>query len=395
MLLFGRIRGSESALRSRYLQNAALLERVRGGIYLSGTIARDYFADPSGPDSAGLQLKLTEVEKDVKQALTEFTASKPPGDRDALRMSGEVTAYWSVLHLMSEMASKPSTAGVSAYFRRQLAARRETMLDIASDITASLDREWSRGQTELDQMHRNLRWVLIGDLIAVFALGLALAIWTIHRLSGLEEQTRALSSQLLHVQEQERRSIARELHDEIGQALSVLLLEAGGAASATGSLDVRARLTSLSSRIEALIEETRRIALSLRPSMLDDLGLVPALEWQAREVGQRTGLDVQVVAEESTSELPDAQRTCIYRIVQEALRNTVRHSGATQSRVGLEKIGGAIKLNVQDNGRGFAAGRTKGLGLLGIEERVAQLGGRFRVRSAPGAGTQLTVELPL
>jgi signal transduction histidine kinase len=128
--------------------------------------------------------------------------------------------------------------------------------------------------------------------------------------------------------------------------------------------------------------------------MLDDLGLVAALEWQARELGNRTGLAIEVCAEEAAGELPEAHRTCIFRVAQEALRNCARHSGATRVRVALEKARG-ITLAIEDNGKGFRAGRTRGLGLLGMEERVTQLGGRFRLRSEPGRGTTVLAELPL
>jgi len=129
--------------------------------------------------------------------------------------------------------------------------------------------------------------------------------------------------------------------------------------------------------------------------LLDDLGLVPALEWQAREIGHRTGLNVQILAEESAGELPEAHRTCIYRVVQEALQNSARHSGASRVRIGLQKATKSVCLHVEDDGRGFTVGRTRGLGLLGMEERVAQLGGRFRVESAPGRGTTVRAELPI
>jgi signal transduction histidine kinase len=203
----------------------------------------------------------------------------------------------------------------------------------------------------------------------------------VRRTVRLEAQARALSAQLLQAQEDERRAIARELHDEVGQALSGVLLEAPTPA--------------LRSRLEDAVDSVRRIALSLRPSMLDDLGLVAALEWQAREVGERSGLAIEVCAEESAGELPDAHRTCIFRIAQEALRNCARHSGATRVRVALEKAVRGVTLAIEDNGRGFRTGRTRGLGILGMEERAIQLGGSLRLRSEPGRGTTVLAELPL
>src|SRR5580765_4019448 len=129
------------------------------------------------------------------------------------------------------------------------------------------------------------------------------------------------------------------------------------------------------------------MALLLRPSMLDDLGLIPALKWQAREVSKRTSMEVSVATELVSEDLPDEHKTCIYRVVQEALHNCSRHSSATTVRVRVQHKSGKLLLSVQDDGKGFEVGQSKGLGLLGIEERVAQLEGTCHVHSGPGIGT--------
>jgi len=128
--------------------------------------------------------------------------------------------------------------------------------------------------------------------------------------------------------------------------------------------------------------------------MLDDLGLVPALRWQAREVCRQTGMDVSVSTDLLSDELPDDYRTCIYRIVQEALHNCSRHSNATSVRIQVSQETQRLILSVRDNGRGFDVKQSKGLGLLGVEERVARLGGKCEIRSEPGTGTVLAIELP-
>jgi signal transduction histidine kinase len=250
-------------------------------------------------------------------------------------------------------------------------------------------------EVEMTSMYAQFRSLLIGAVIVIVALGSVAAALATRRLLRLETQTRALSMQLLQAQEQERRSIARELHDEIGQSLSGLLLDVGSAASSAGAGSVRTRLEAIAETAERIIEELRRIALSLRPSMLDDLGLTQALEWQAREVGRRSGLSVDVDAEDSAGQLPEAHRTCIYRVTQEALQNCVSHAGATHVRIGLRRTAATVSIRVEDDGKGFPASRTRGLGLLGMEERVLQLGGRLRVLSEPGRGTVVSAELPV
>jgi len=206
-----------------------------------------------------------------------------------------------------------------------------------------------------------------------------------------------LSARLVSAQEQERRAISRELHDEVGQSLSALLMEAGNAAAIVpqDSAEVRRHVESIKKLAEASVNVIRNMTLLLRPSMLDDFGLVPALEWQAREVSKRTGLRVHVTAEETAGELPDELRTCIYRVVQEALHNCARHAQARSVKVVVKQEPSRILLSVEDDGHGFDAGRVRGLGLVGMEERVNHLGGAFEVASQPGNGTKVAVELPI
>ena len=127
------------------------------------------------------------------------------------------------------------------------------------------------------------------------------------------------------------------------------------------------------------------MALLLRPSMLDDLGLVPALKWQAREVSKRTSMDVSVAAEFASDEFPDEYKTCIYRVVQEALHNVSHHSHATTVRIRVQQEPDRLTLSIQDDGQGFDIRQIKGLGLLGIQERVTRLGGRAAFTRRPEA----------
>jgi signal transduction histidine kinase len=356
---FSRIHAEETALRARSLANSRRLEQVRAAIYLSA-------ADTQNP--AALEALRDQTLRNLD---TPETSS----------LRGEVVAWFRLLELMNEMAARRPSAGVDAWFRQQIAQRRGAMLEIANSIAVALSLEWQSGQAQLDALYARFRWTLTLELALVFALGLMVSTVTVRRTVRLEAQAHRLSAQLLQAQEDERRAIARELHDEVGQALSGILLEAATPA--------------LRTRLENAVDSLRRIALSLRPSMLDDLGLVAALEWQAREVGNRTGLAIEVCADESAGDLPEGHRTCIFRVAQEALRNCARHSGAAQVRVALQRAGRGVTLAVEDNGKGFRTGRTRGLGLLGMEERVNQLGGSFRLRSEPGRGTTVFAELPL
>ena len=388
LLVFQRLQAGEAAQRARLLEHSTWLRRVENGINLSGTLARDYAADPKASDAQALLSKLSQVEEETKAAMAQTSGSEE-------KLRGEIALYWKELDFMLEMARKRASPAIDAYFRRMMAERRESMLGITAEISAALDRRWRQGEADLAALYSRLRWMLAAEMALVIGLGLVLSLGAGRRLLQLEKETLSLSAQLEQAQEEERRSIACELHDEIGQAVSGIVLDIGRVASLPESAPLRAQLSAISDAAERTVEAVRRIALSLRPSMLDDLGLVAALEWQAREVGNRTGLDIEVCAEDSAGEMPDAQRTCIYRVTQEALQNCARHAGASAVRVALLRASSTVTLAVEDNGKGFPSDRIRGLGLLGMEERVTRLGGSFRIRSAPGRGTTLSVELPL
>ena len=146
---------------------------------------------------------------------------------------------------------------------------------------------------------------------------------------------------------------------------------------------------------EASVQVIRNMSLLLRPSMLDDLGLVPALQWQAREVSKRGSLWVKVDAEQVAEDLPEDHKTCVYRIVQEALHNCVQHSGARHVNIQVRQEPEDLLLTVEDDGKGFDAQEMRGMGLLGMAERVSYMEGNLVVDSAPGRGTLLRVNLPL
>lgn len=221
------------------------------------------------------------------------------------------------------------------------------------------------------------------------------------QLAQSQRQMQLLSARLVDVQESERRTISRELHDQVGQALGALLVDLGRFSGLLSKdrPEVRAQLDSMKSVAERTFQEVRNIALLLRPSMLDDLGLVAALEWQGREVSRRSDIEVDVQSDIVSDHLPDEYRICIYRLVQEALNNAVRHSGAKNAKVTVrqseQRPEKSIFIEVADDGRGFQPEHTRGMGILGMEERVKRLGGTLAIESSPGHGARVIAELPL
>jgi signal transduction histidine kinase len=245
--------------------------------------------------------------------------------------------------------------------------------------------------------------LVLGGLLAVFASRriLDLEDQAASRFSEVTEargQLKSLSARLVETQEEERRVLSRELHDEVGQSLSAILV---GLSNLSAAIRANARermdneVTALRRIVEGTVKMVRNITLLLRPSMLDDLGLIPALEWQAREVSRQTGLRVDVAAGGVSDQMPEEFKTCIYRVVQEALHNVTRHAAARTVRIVTQQEEGRLLLSIQDDGRGFDVRRSRGLGLLGMEERVAHLGGTLQLLSEPASGTLISVVLPL
>jgi len=215
------------------------------------------------------------------------------------------------------------------------------------------------------------------------------------------EQLRALSVYLQSIREEERTRIAREVHDELGQALTSCKLDlswlAGRLPREPNPLTEKTK--ALIAHIDSTIQTVRRISTELRPGVLDHLGLTAALEWQANEFQNRTGIKCDVRANVSEP-LPDPNlSTTFFRIFQETLTNVIRHAGATHVTVDLKEVDGRIILEVKDNGRGIGRSEisnTKSMGLLGMKERAALLGGIFKIgRLTQGKGTRVRVSIPL
>ena len=211
---------------------------------------------------------------------------------------------------------------------------------------------------------------------------------------------RDLSAQLITAQEQERRHIARELHDDTGQSLTVIrmhLMDVLRGAEGAGS-----RIPECIAIVDAAIAQIRCMALNLRPTMLDDLGLVDALEWALEQQGRPAGWETALEADDDFSEVPSEIQTACFRIGQEALTNAARHAGATEVSLELRMVGGELELTVQDNGGGFdlaryssPAERKKHFGLISMGERASLVGGRLDIDTAPGRGTRVRAILPV
>src|SRR5580658_4491054 len=408
LLFLNSLRHDDTALQARFLARNRTLERIRSNIYQSGTFVRDSLL---APEQSGAQAQLATLDglrRDSESALNNYAAALETEEAAPFQdLRSQIEAYWKVLDRTFEWTAGERSQYRYAFFYEELVPRRTSMLQIADRIEALNEEALRRGDAKLGELFGGLQFGLLA-MIAVTLLGgvtlAALTIFHILKLEGEVEQRlkesvhsqaslQELSARLVRAQEEERRALSRELHDEAAQAFSAVLMEAENLLDLDPAPEVRAHLDSIRGVAEKGMNEIRNMALLLRPSMLDDFGLLPALEWQAREIGKRTGLRVQVTSEMS-GELPEEHKTCVYRVVQEALNNCAQHAQANAVQVCVRHLDGQIIVTIQDDGSGFDPERVRGLGLLGMEERARHLGGTFQIDSQPGRGTLLRVTLP-
>ena len=398
-----RVRTTEAQSRKAFLERLRALDQIRSQIYLSGTYARDFLLSPD-PDAAKAQaVHLATLKHETRNALDAYGRDLEPGEQEPFQaLRAEIDGYWRVLDATVGWSPEERDRLRFSFFYNELVPRRTAMLQIADRIAAVNERGLTRSEAQssssADSLRRTLELTFAGTLTG----GLILALLTIGFTLRLERELdlrradlQELSTLLLRAQENERRALARELHDEVGQSLSAILMETEGAECAGQPAEVLEHLTSIKTLAERTVNQVRDLALLLRPSMLDDLGLTPALNWHARETSKRTGRNVVVSADDAIDSLPDEHRTCIYRVVQEAVNNAVRHANARTVEVSVRREGQKVNVTVQDDGAGFDTRFMRGLGLLGMDERIRRLGGRLKISSEAGRGTMVHAVLPV
>jgi PAS domain S-box-containing protein len=220
-----------------------------------------------------------------------------------------------------------------------------------------------------------------------------------HESRRANERLRSLSRRLLEVQETERRFMAHELHDEIGQSITAVTLNLQNARLTTNPSKIGAALDEGIGILNGVLQQVRDLSLDLRPSILDHVGLAAAVRWQVDRQARRAGFKAEVVADERAARLPPEMEIACYRIIQEALTNTARHAKAHNVRVELRYTDSEMQLLITDDGVGFdmrsAHERAPSLGIVGMEERTLFLRGRFEIESAPNRGTAIRVRFPL
>ncbi|MCC7417481.1 MAG: sensor histidine kinase [Acidobacteria bacterium] len=415
-----------SDINARFIQAQELLSTVRVQLLLGSVDVRDALLDPNPAAAAEYRRRMEQTFDRAASALRLYVPILDSGAEQERvgRLQAEITDFRQTMRRVLATDGRSPTldsddsqwpVDARLLFRTRIVPKRELVIRVFEEVQGLNRSAYVQQQRELDEVYAATQqrlWQSIGiALLASLGVGLIATLYA----SRLEERLREqrlkdlqtshelqdLSAKLITAQEEERRNIARELHDEVGQVLTAIkvelavaqhAIEAGGAGAQT--------LADARAITDGALTTVRDLSQLLHPPLLDDMGLPAVVEWYLSSFGKRHGVRTDVLLERMDARLPPEIETTAYRIIQEALTNVARHARAASCRVRLERRPLALAISVEDDGIGFdpaeaeRPGRRHGLGLIGIRERAARLHGTARFESAPGEGTRLVVVLP-
>jgi len=364
--------------------------------------------------------KFTSWRQDMDEALVlegQYAVSTPASDTKRLQLRGVLDDFWQTADEAFMLADQGHEATARYLIRSQLEQKRDGIAQIVSGLLAMNDQAQAEAGQRVSQVYEKGErdiLVLIGVLFLV-ALGTGLYTLqanrkTFERLHHLAERLQAQSQQLsklswslIEVQEETLRRVSRDLHDEFGQiltALGAMLSRAEQKGLGKDSVFVQ-EVQKVKSIVAETLENVRNSSQLFRPAILDDFGLEQTLEWFVGQFSKQTGIRVHFERDLAEGFFPREDAIHIYRILQEALNNVARHAKAQEAWVILREQGDALSLEVRDNGKGFTiSGDSErapgdGIGLMGMRERAQHLNGTLTLRSAPGQGTVLRVQIPI
>src|SRR5579871_1921464 len=400
----------------RYVEEEQDVTTLRRNLWLAGNYVRDFFIRNTPQQAQLLRSQLDALQVEDSQTLDHLAHISPQSAAGAgLRKS--LNEFWLVMNPVPATMLQTSDVQQMDFIQREIVPRRGELYAALLGLSAA---DQQRLQ-DIDKEFAGSRRQAAEHLLIMLGLGVLLslfvALFSLRHAENLERKAdrhhaeveqaklelQQLSARLLEVEEEGRRRLSRELHDEIGQTLALLQIQITNAqASLEGQpAALREQLQRARTLAEKTVQTIRNISLLLRPTLLDDLGLVPALQFLLEDFAGRSSIACEFEEDNVADQLPDAVKTCVYRVVQEALHNCEKHSGASKVRVTVRQVADALSVAVEDDGCGFALNaqrmphRTSGLGLLGIRERAAIAHGSLVIDSAPGRGTRIALRIPV
>ena len=391
-------------LNAHHRNVEARLRALRSDVHLSSIFVRDYLLDVARERAPEYRDQLAEFRRTSVATLEDL---RPLVGRDdqISSLQTKLAEYWATFDPLFDWTPSEKIMRSATFLRREVVPRREAILSIAQGIEELNNANLAAQSAEVASRHAALRDDLRRLTWQTVLLGLAVALIVVFRLRVLEQRSdeaeqhmRELSQQLVNTQEEERKSLSRELHDHVAQVLTGLRMGLGRIERIAAPLDARVAPAVAECRglVDDMFNTVRGLALGLRPSMLDDFGLQAALEWHVRDFTGRSAMNVDLTMDGDLDTLPDKHRTCVYRVVQEALTNCARHASAQNVTLSVHARDGYLQVSVTDDGVGLnPIRRRNGLGLRGIDERVRELEGTMTIVREAGGGTTVAVQLPL
>jgi signal transduction histidine kinase len=403
-----------ATVASRYLRAQELLSTVRTQVLVASVRVRDALIDPDPAALPGYHAQVRAAYAVLDDALAAYepVLGSDPELGAVTQLRREVESFRATV--FEVLRRLPGSPGEVRELLATVVPRREAAVRVSEETQALNRAAFLQQQVDFAEIHRAAARTTLLRLAAsaastLLVLGVSWGyagrlerrlVAQVDRGTRLSHELQGATVRLMEAQEEQRRTIARELHDEVGQALTAVRVELSVAQREAAAAGVAAPALAEAERIVAgTIGTVRDLTQLLHPSALDDLGLAAAADVLLRGLGRRHEMDVRLDSQGLEARIDAETERAAYRIVQEALTNVARHADASRCEVALRRTNGGLVVDVKDNGKGFelAAGFPKhpGVGLIGIRERVAQLCGTWSLVSEPGAGTHLHVELPL
>jgi signal transduction histidine kinase len=406
-----------AAINHRYMQAQELLSTVRAQVLLVSVYVRDALMDPDPTTAVGYRARVDDLHGTIDLALQQYVPvlDSPAERQQVTRLRGEIAAFHDTMLDLLATDSARWAAEARTLLRTRVMPERELVIRLSEETQALNRGAFIQQQSAVASVYgitQRRIWQTLGIALAT-SLGIAL-LATLYA-GRLEDRIRLqrakdvqntrdlqhLSARLLSAQEEERRSIARELHDEVGQALTAMKVELVFAQRAINGTDGAAHaLDEVRGIADGVLQTVRDLSHLLHPALLDDLGLAAATEWYLKGFCRRHGVHADLVYDGCDDRLAPETEVAVYRIIQEALTNVAKHANASSCRVYLQRLTNTLLVTIEDDGVGFSvvemrsAGGSHGLGLVSIRERASHLRGTVRLESNLGKGTRLTVEVP-
>lgn len=409
------VRNQAEQVAARYNRVQEMLSTVRSQVLLSSIRARDALLDPDAASLTRHRMSIEESASMVRSLLRDYPELGVPDERERItKLRDEVERFHETsLQIVTDGVGR-SPREVREVLNAVLVPRREAALAISEETTRLNRAGFIRQQVEINDIHRVAEAEGRRRLGIALIVGLGVLLLTSIYAWRLEDRLRRqmvrdakLSSELqqtaakvLNAQEEERRTIARELHDEVGQVLTAIRVELDVAQRSIETHGGNAEMLSEAQTItDGAVQTVRNLAQLLHPSALDDLGLPAVIDASLRNLARRHQIHGEFQQSNLPARLPREVELAAYRIVQEGLTNIAKHAQATQCHVRLTRLTDRLLLEVEDNGVGFIDDTdrpivARGLGLVSIRERAVRLGGTFNILSNPGEGTRLIVTFP-